>query len=192
MLNPLSSTHEKVNDFWTNRRWDVEKFMRVVPLSSVHRIAAIPFDLSQDDKAWWNLDPTGAFTIKSAWNVVRQTAGNRPLLADFWSPNVRPTISIFGWRIVHNFLPVDARFKSKGVHLASKCPCCREEENLQHVFLNSEAIREVWGYFGGFFHITTTPDTCFITIMLQHWKVSTPFFSKGHVRCLIPLLIEPS
>ncbi|KAL0449189.1 UNVERIFIED_CONTAM: hypothetical protein Slati_1475300 [Sesamum latifolium] len=99
-----------------------------------------------------------------------------------------PSIFVFAWRLLHNFIPVDERLKEKGIALASKCCCCENGESLNHRLLNSPAILEVWRYFGDLFNLPT-PHTEFISTIYHCWKLSSPYVKRGHVRILIHLLI---
>lgn len=52
-------------------------------------------------------------------------------------------------------LPVDSRIISKGIHLASKCHCCKEfsAESITHLFLQSDIACKEWRYFGEIFQL---------------------------------------
>ncbi|KAL0449157.1 UNVERIFIED_CONTAM: hypothetical protein Slati_1472100 [Sesamum latifolium] len=188
LVNPSFSHHERVNYYWTNGEWDVGKLRLVLPPNIVSQITRIPFDEHVCDRAWWKLDTKGAFSIKSAWQELRAQALQRQSLADLWNNCLRPTISIFMWRLLPNLLPVDERMQDKGIILASKCLCCNENETLQHLFLKSNTTVVVWRHFGSLFAVAL-PEVEFASTMLQYWKLSSPFFCKGHVRSLIPVLV---
>ncbi|KAL0312659.1 UNVERIFIED_CONTAM: putative ribonuclease H protein [Sesamum radiatum] len=151
-------------------------------------IADIPFDEEEVDRPWWKGQSDGAFSIKSAWNLERMPGIRRPLFNELWHSTVMPSMSIFAWRLLNNFIPVDARLKEKGMVIVSKCCCCENIETIEHVFLNSSSVKEVWNYFGNLFNLQP-PQTDFISIMFQFWKLSSPDVKRGHVRLLIPLLI---
>ncbi|KAL0447058.1 UNVERIFIED_CONTAM: hypothetical protein Slati_1833700 [Sesamum latifolium] len=152
------------------------------------KIADISFDEEEVDRPWWKGQSDGAFSVKSAWNLVRMPGIRRPLLNELWHPIVMPSMSIFSWRLLNNFIPVDARLKEKGMVIVSKCCCCENIETIEHLFLNSSSVKEVWIYFGNLFKLQP-PQTDFISIMFHFWKLSSPYVKRGHVRLLIPLLI---
>ncbi|KAL0304461.1 UNVERIFIED_CONTAM: putative 6-phosphogluconolactonase 4, chloroplastic [Sesamum radiatum] len=68
-----------------------------------------------------------------------------PLFNELWHPTVMPSMSIFAWRLLNNFIPVDARLKEKGMVIVSKCCCCENIETIEHLFLNSSSVKEVPG-----------------------------------------------
>ncbi|KAL0393274.1 UNVERIFIED_CONTAM: hypothetical protein Sradi_2550200 [Sesamum radiatum] len=115
------------------------------------KVSEIPFDEEGVDRPWWKGQSDGVFSIKSAWNLVRTSVIQRPLLSNLWHPTIMVSMSIFAWRLLHNFIPVDERLKEKGMVTVFKCFCCENIESLQHLFLNNPALQEVWYYFASAF-----------------------------------------
>ncbi|KAL0445257.1 UNVERIFIED_CONTAM: hypothetical protein Slati_2248400 [Sesamum latifolium] len=164
------------------------KLRRILPSDVVCKVADTPFDEAGLDSPYWKMNSTGSFSVKTAWELIREGRIRRPLLKDLWHQTISPSMSIFMWRLIQNFVPVDERLRDKGLPIVSKCLCCHQSETIQHLFLNGEVIREVWGYFGALFHLIS-PCTDYISNMIQHWKLSSPFVQHGHIRILIPILI---
>ncbi|KAL0400828.1 UNVERIFIED_CONTAM: putative ribonuclease H protein [Sesamum latifolium] len=187
-MQPSFSLHERVNYYWKNGEWDKDKLSLVLPMDLVQKVVAIPFDDIVNDKPCWKVDPTGNFSVKSAWELVRNGGIRRPFLKEFWHPTVTPSMSIFIWRLLHNFIPVDERLREKGLSIVSKCMCCRNSETVQHLFLNGTVAREVWLYFGTLFSLIP-PHTEYISTMIHAWRLSSPFVKNGHIRLLLPILI---
>ncbi|KAL0304188.1 UNVERIFIED_CONTAM: putative ribonuclease H protein [Sesamum radiatum] len=188
IMQPSFSLHERVNYYWKNGEWDKDKLSLVLPMDLVQKVVAIPFDDIVNDKPCWKVDPTGNFSVKSAWELVRNGGIRRPFLKEFWHPTVTPSMSIFIWRLLHNFIPVDERLREKGLSIVSKCMCCHNSETVQHLFLNGNVAREVWLYFGTLFSLIP-PHTEYISTMIHAWRLSSPFVNNGHIRLLLPILI---
>ncbi|KAL0283502.1 UNVERIFIED_CONTAM: putative ribonuclease H protein [Sesamum radiatum] len=103
-----------------------------------------------------------------------------------WSKLLIPNISVFAWRLIHNWIPVDERLKEKGITLVSKCLCCEDTETIPHLFLHNAHSLEAWGFFASKFQVNI-PHTNDIVILIQSWKTSLG--TKPHIRDVIPLLI---
>ncbi|KAI3459158.1 hypothetical protein Pfo_015821 [Paulownia fortunei] len=52
------------------------------------------------------------FSVSSAWNFIRSNKVKRKLLGSLWCPQLTPTMTIFLWRLVHNWIPVDTQLST--------------------------------------------------------------------------------
>ncbi|KAL0392788.1 UNVERIFIED_CONTAM: putative ribonuclease H protein [Sesamum radiatum] len=145
----------------------------------------IPIAAGQGDRIVWTESSTGDFSTKSAWEAIRQASPRRQLLDDVWHRSLRPTISVFLWRLFQDRIPVDARMQQKGFSFPSKCQCCEAEETVSHLFIESAAVQGVWQHFAAIFGLCLC-DTGSLTHMVHFWRYSTPFHSDLHIRTLIP------
>ena len=148
-----------------------------IPCSS-YRQAALVWKLTQD----------GTFSTSSARNLVRKIKPETPLFEHIWSPYIAPTVSIFWWKILHGWLPVDTVIQRKGIVLASKCQCCRSVESLEHVLLHSPVVHKAWLWFSNMLLVPCLPQHS-LSQRLVAWRSSSDKVKKGHIRGLIPLLI---
>ncbi|XP_027158457.1 uncharacterized protein LOC113760083 [Coffea eugenioides] len=125
-----------VSEFITRDGWDEMRLAQWVSGFVIHAIKDIPLDLSQKDRMVWLPSPTGCFSVKSAWEVLRQRRHQSLVDSLLW-PSVLPAkMSFFAWRLVRNFLPLNVTLRSRGLSFLSRCGCCDlEEEALLHVFL---------------------------------------------------------
>ncbi|KAL0347671.1 UNVERIFIED_CONTAM: putative ribonuclease H protein [Sesamum calycinum] len=114
-------------------------------------ICQIPIAAGQGDRIVWTESSTGDFSTKSAWEAIRQASPRRQLLADVWHRSLRPTISVFLWRLFQDRILVDARMQQKGFSFPSKCQCCEAEETVSHLFIESAAVQGVWQHFAAIF-----------------------------------------
>ncbi|KAI3473655.1 hypothetical protein Pfo_031429 [Paulownia fortunei] len=170
--------HERVNFYWADRNWNVQRLLRVLPRHLVDLSCGVSISCDRRDTAVWKLTTHGDFSIPSAWESMRQGRVKSMLLKDLWGPYLTPTMSI----------PADLRLQRKGLQLASKCQCCSSLKSIQHIFISGDCAREVWENFANTFHIRL-PFTEHPAILIQSWKLSTPFSNTTHIRTIIPLLI---
>ncbi|KAL0342511.1 UNVERIFIED_CONTAM: putative ribonuclease H protein [Sesamum calycinum] len=181
-------TMESVRYYWHAGDWNVPRILRIIPMPFAQTICQIPIAAGQGDKIVWTGSSTGDFSTKSAWEAIRQASPQRQLLADVWHRSLRPTISVFLWRLFQDRIPVDARMRQKGFSFPSKCQCCEADETVSHLFIESAAVQGVWQHFATIFGLCLC-DTGSLTHMVHFWRYSTPFYSDLHIRTLIPFLI---
>ncbi|KAL0307977.1 UNVERIFIED_CONTAM: putative ribonuclease H protein [Sesamum calycinum] len=151
-------TMESVRYYWHEGDWNVPKILQIIPMPFAQTICQIPI------------------------------AAGQGLLDDVWHRSLRPTISVFLWRLFQDRIPVDARMQQKGFSFPSKYQCCEAEETVSHLFIESAAVRGVWQHFAAIFGLCLC-DTGSLNHMVHFWRYSTPFHSDLHIRTLIPFLI---
>ena len=52
--------------------------------------------------------------------------------------------------------------KQRGMIIVSKCVCCREEEYINHVFVSSQVVKDVWTWFSNIFEVYSDADDNFL------------------------------
>ncbi|XP_058099677.1 uncharacterized protein LOC131244026 [Magnolia sinica] len=79
-------------------------------------------------------------------------------------------------KILHNAIPVEKTIQSKGVSLASKCGCYRDdseqglaEESVSHLFLNGQQASSVWDFFGVQARISIMQATT-VEARIRQWR----------------------
>ncbi|KAK4385662.1 putative ribonuclease H protein [Sesamum angolense] len=150
-------------------------------------ILEIPINPQYQDVMHWKPSLHGSFSTKLAWEITRDHKPPLAIFKNLWPPLVRPTISIFIWKVLHNWIPVDSRLKQKGIFLASKCVCClRDEETIPHLFLHNKVSLEVWSFFASKFQLNILVMDNF-SMILQAWKNNIS--NQPHIRDILPLLI---
>ncbi|EOY06959.1 Uncharacterized protein TCM_021521 [Theobroma cacao] len=182
--NDMSHVHK----FYNGDVWDIEKLSSCLPTSLVDEILQIPFDRSQEDVAYWALTSNGDFSLWSAWEAIRQRQTPNALFSLIWHRSIPLSISFFLWRVLNNWIPVELRMKDKGIHLASKCVCCRSEESLIHVLWENPVATQVWFFFAKSFQIYVSKPN-HISQIIWAWFFSGDYTRNGHIRILIPLFI---
>ncbi|KAL0291861.1 UNVERIFIED_CONTAM: putative ribonuclease H protein [Sesamum calycinum] len=73
--------------FWTLGEgsvsfWHDNWILRIIPMPFAQTICQIPIAAGQGDRIVWTESSTGDFSMKSAWEVIRQASPRRQLLAD--------------------------------------------------------------------------------------------------------------
>ena len=106
--------------------------------------------LNEMDQACWCLEPSGQFSVKSTWEVIRPHKNLHTWGEGIWDSFLPTKISFFLWRVFWNRLPSDDRISQMGVYLCSKCCCCGnnpQTETLQHLLFYGEWATRAWNSF---------------------------------------------
>ncbi|XP_071909704.1 uncharacterized protein [Coffea arabica] len=185
----LERPHFLVSEFITLEGWDERRLARWVPEFVVRAIIDIPFDLSQKDRMVWLPSPSGCFSVKSAWEVLRQRRHHSLVDSLLW-PSVLPAkMSFLAWRLVRNALPLDVALRSRGLALPSRCGCCYlDEEALLHVFLTGPVASEVWRRVSGRFGFQLQNCWSMASVFVA-WYFTSPSSSKNHIRAFMPVVV---
>ncbi|PKU82406.1 Putative ribonuclease H protein [Dendrobium catenatum] len=182
--NTLSSV--KVNFFFSDNGWDVEKLSAVIPDYIINLIANISINRCAKDALLCKFTKDGLFSTKQAWHVFRNIKSSSKSFKIMWHKGIPTTVYVFNWRVLKKFVPTDDMLRKKGLLITSKCQCCANYlETVHHVFVSSPIAVKVWNYFEEIFNVNSGGPTCSVFNLLEVWMVSV----KGHVRNVIPLLI---
>jgi len=96
----------------------------------------------------WTADPSGQYSTKSAYNVLRgetlEEIRDRAF-EELWKLKVPTKISAFPWRLLKDRLPSKANLRRRQIELDdSTCPFCRNmEESVDHLFFHYNKILPV-------------------------------------------------
>ncbi|XP_073046265.1 uncharacterized protein [Primulina eburnea] len=171
---PLSSRYVvhggrdvRVSHFLSEGSWDFDRLCAVVAPSVAEAIVLIPVLSGDPDLARWIHSSDGAFSVRSAWELIRQRAPSSDIFRQCWGSWLRPTMSFFLWRFWHQWLPVDEVLQRRGFALASRCQCCDMSETFTHIFIRSPVARSVWHFFGAVFRVHI-PDTEDFSLFLNY------------------------
>lgn len=140
-----------IQDFTGDTGWIWNKLSEHLPLSVAIQVFLMPYDHSQQAQPIWKPAFGGVFSIKTAWNLIRHRGTNVNLLESCWGSRAPTTISLFWWKLMKNWLPVDEVLQSRSIVLASKCYCCNHKESISHVMLFNKEIENVWKWFSDAF-----------------------------------------
>ncbi|XP_027158364.1 uncharacterized protein LOC113759985 [Coffea eugenioides] len=181
--------HFLVAEFLDRDGWNRGRLLHWLPANLVDLIVDIPFDLEGQDHILWATSASGQFTLTSAWELCRQRRTILPLAQWVWNKGTPLKISLFAWRLLNNFLPLDSVMRRRGLPVVSRCSCCLQEaESVPHLFVNGPIASEVWGHFASKFGILhSTPDD--IQLVWRMWATSLTRIPAHHIRCVLPFVI---
>ncbi|XP_073121506.1 uncharacterized protein [Henckelia pumila] len=172
----------QVNWFIEDGNWNANRLLLVVPPDIANWILKVPIHPLNLDRAVWKQSINGAFSSKSAWEVIRSRDTAIDWFGGCWSRLLRPSISFFCWRWFFHKLPVDDILQSRGVVLASTFHCCRSSESFDHIFFSGILATAVWPYYSNIFGVHDPH-------IFGNWRVWTQWRKKGRVREMVSYLI---
>nr|XP_027088507.1 uncharacterized protein LOC113709854 [Coffea arabica] len=181
--------HFLVSEFFTLDGWDELRLAQWVPSFVIQAIKDTPFDVSQKDRMVWLPSPTGCFSVKSAWEVLRQKRQYSLVDSLLWSSVLPMKMSFLAWRVMRNFLPLDVTLRSRGLSCPSRCGCCYlEEEDLLHVFFKGPVASEVWRRMSARFGFRLSNCLGMASVFKAwYWTAAIP--SKDHIRTFMPVVL---
>ncbi|XP_027122245.1 uncharacterized protein [Coffea arabica] len=181
--------HFLVAEFLDREGWNRGRLLHWLPATLVDLIVEIPFDLEGQDYILWAKSATGQFSLTSAWELCRQRRTALALPQLVWNKGTPIKISLFAWRLLNNFVPLDSVMRRRGLPLVSRCSCCLQEaESLPYLFVNGPIAREVWGHFASKFGILHCPPDD-IQLVWRMWATSLTHIPAHHIRCVLPLVV---
>nr|XP_027090349.1 uncharacterized protein LOC113711381 [Coffea arabica] len=181
--------HFLVAEFMGREGWNKERLLQWLPLHLVEMVMEIPFDLEGQDQIMWSPSSSAGFSLSSAWESCRRRQGRSPMHGMVWNRGVMLKMSMFSWRLLRSFVPVDSVIRQRGIPFASRCSCClEEEESVLHLFVNGPVATEVWGRFGNRFGVGRRPIEG-LESLWKKWAASLPRLPVSHIRCILPVLI---
>jgi len=126
-----------VCEFWKpSAGWEWARFSHFLPTHLLQRIAS--FDLgneAMDNRPMWIASKTGAFTIKSAIQILQASMAMEVVKWDWiWKLRLPHRILVFIWLLLHRKILTNAeRFRRK-LSSNPQCGICPgDEEDLDHL-----------------------------------------------------------
>ncbi|CAH9130391.1 unnamed protein product [Cuscuta epithymum] len=90
----------------------------------------------EDGIITWNLEGNGQFSIKSAYNEVREKRYITFTAKHNWNKHQHMQIKVFMWKLLNSYLPVTDNLQ--GFHVVinpSRCPLCKNHRDYtNHLF----------------------------------------------------------
>jgi len=101
------------------------------------------------DHLVWRKDPTGTFSVKSAYSILanhQATGVSEGVFSTLWQAKAPPKALITAWRVLHDRILTRVNLFRRGVSvISSLCPLCNlSEESSQHLFLDCALAQQVW------------------------------------------------
>ncbi|XP_058183541.1 uncharacterized protein LOC131301336 [Rhododendron vialii] len=99
------------------------------------------------DSVIWVPHPSGIFTIKSAWEAIREKFPIQPRFKVIWGSHNVPRWSFILWLAALHRLSTKDRLRNWGMALDALCCLCQdEEESHHHLFFDCSYSTRVWQY----------------------------------------------
>ncbi|KAL5131249.1 putative ribonuclease H protein [Glycine soja] len=101
------------------------------------------------DSLIWKVDPSGAYSTKSAYNILKndgRSVNDDRAFKIIWNLKIPPRAIAFCWRIFRNRLPTKANLRKRHITLPSyRCPLCdSEEEDIGRIMFSCRMTRNLW------------------------------------------------
>lgn len=142
----------EVENFTNAQGWDEQKLGEHLPEEYVLFVMTNippPKQTNRLDKPFWMLEASGNFSVRSAWNYIRQKDQEEDIFKNMWSKKLPFKQSFFLWSMWKFRVPVDEVVQSMGINIASRCWCCTHPkfETMSHLFLTSDTATKLWRMF---------------------------------------------
>ncbi|OVA13862.1 Ribonuclease H domain [Macleaya cordata] len=146
--------------------------------------------MADSDMRLWAPTTNDSFTVKSAFDQIRDVASVCPFASFYWANFIPIKLSVFFWRALKNAVPVDTRIQNCIVSLASACVCCTQQqiETFNHLFLQGKIAADLWDHFGSYFGIHCVDFIDFKDLIWAWFNVAPPGSQMGCLAALIPML----
>ncbi|KAF3637725.1 putative complex I intermediate-associated protein 30 [Capsicum annuum] len=146
--------YKKVKDLVREGNWDEQLIRTLFTEEIADHVLKKVTPPSEVEKDWpiWSIEPKGLFTVKSAWNYIRNRESIDHIFKRIWVKGLPFKICFFMWKLWRRKVPVDDITRRFGMQGPSKCWCCEEPavETIQHVFRSSFYANRTWSYFSSF------------------------------------------
>ncbi|KAF3439908.1 hypothetical protein FNV43_RR18186 [Rhamnella rubrinervis] len=130
------------------RWWKVNLVREVLEGNSADEVLKITMpNYEGRDKNFWIGDPSGVFSVKSAYMVDKgysRLDGCNGLWKDLWKMKIHERLKMFMWRVLSGCLPTRARLATMlRLNDASYVLCGNGVESTAHLFCHCNVIRAV-------------------------------------------------
>ncbi|KAH0700980.1 hypothetical protein KY284_015195 [Solanum tuberosum] len=142
----------EVKEFIHNGSWDKHKLLNHISEEITECIIDnVKPELieGRNDKAWWMLENNGEFSVKAAWEGLRNKKEKRRDFEFIWDPKMPFKLCFFLWRVWKRRVATDDNLQRMNIHIVSKCWCCDESkhETMTHLFLTASIANRLWKQF---------------------------------------------
>ncbi|XP_060190872.1 uncharacterized protein LOC132620196 [Lycium barbarum] len=127
----IDKTLIQTKEMGNGEGWDEQRLRELLTGNIVDHIIQSVSPLSCNDtldRPYWKLDTGGKFTVKTAFNLVRQREEPSILYRKFWIKGLPVKISFFSWILWKAKVPLDDVVKKWGIQFPSRCYCYENPE----------------------------------------------------------------
>ena len=118
-------------------------------MAFMEEISAYPIQCHLKDNLLWKADPSGMYSIRSAYRLLsnqNRSASDGRNFQLIWKLKIPPKAAIFTWRLIKDRLPTRANLHRRNLDLQeSVCPLCHiEQEEAGHLFFQCNQTIGLW------------------------------------------------
>ncbi|KAM6557685.1 hypothetical protein CsatB_004704 [Cannabis sativa] len=134
------------------KEWDAEILFDLLSPTEAHIIMQIPLTSnSLEDNWYWNKEPTGFYSVKSAYMHLQamkdnlSTHNSSAFWKNFWKIKVPPKVLHFAWRVLTDCLATRVQLQIRRVPVQSHCLFCNSAaETSFHLFIECPFSKSCW------------------------------------------------
>jgi len=131
---------------WRRPLFDNELDMAISFLKDVE---SYRIQLQHTDQWVWLTDSNGQYSVRSAYNVMRENVVEEiqdGVFEELWKLKVPSKVATFAWRLLKDRLPTKVNLRRRQLELDDfLCPfCISTEESAGHLFFHCDKILPVW------------------------------------------------
>ncbi|QHO25231.1 Putative ribonuclease H protein [Arachis hypogaea] len=148
-VSNITNSSDMLTDFLdVSGQWDIRNLQEVLPEDVVKRIATIspPSPWKEADHIAWGLSSDGQFSIKTAYQNLRDTqATPNKIFQLVWTWKGPERVRTFLWLVIHNAILTNVERSRRHLTTDNACPRCRQhEESILHLLRDCSYARRVW------------------------------------------------
>ena len=145
-----------VNEVIVEGKWDKAELRKYLTQWEIGEILKIPIPItSPSDKWMWHYTKSGDFSVRSAYFVELERRKNEhasssrsrehSVWKELWHTKVPAKVRNFGWKALHQGLPMRAELAKRGCEIDKMCPLCGEqEETVKHIMMSCPDTQTIW------------------------------------------------
>lgn len=139
------------------RAWNLDSLRTFYDAARITNIIkSLMSRMGLDDRLVWTAAPNGRYSSKYGYKVLYSNYGDSDVMRarflnfpwdDFWKLKVPHKYLLFGWKIVHDAIPVADTLRRHHIMVDSRCSLCNcesEAEDRDHLFLHCSFAKAVW------------------------------------------------
>ncbi|XP_060210718.1 uncharacterized protein LOC132637681 [Lycium barbarum] len=142
---------DELEELMSENQWNYAKLQEVLPVDIVNHVRmelAHFMRTNEIDKTWWMFTSSGKFTVKSAWEELRNRKQISTVCDKLWIKGLPYKISFFLWRVWYWNLPIDEVLMRMRISIVSRCWCSQnQQETMDHIFITGPFATIIWHYF---------------------------------------------
>ncbi|KAL9443990.1 hypothetical protein AB3S75_017211 [Citrus x aurantiifolia] len=129
--------------------WNWSSFEHLLPHYTLMQIASVmpPGSHLGSDKIYWGLDPSGMFTVRSAYASLcyHHLADHDRIWKLPWSWKGPQSIRLFLWQLMHGKLKTHDELARRHINVSESCDRCGGAvEDILHALRDCYCINQVW------------------------------------------------